>query len=34
MLKTARTNFFKSIARTNPSQERFLKGWLNRVNSF
>ncbi len=28
-----RAEFFKKIVKNNPSQNRFLKGWLNRVES-
>lgn len=31
---TARVNFLKGIVRNNPSQERFIKGWLNRLADF
>lgn len=27
-----RINFYESIANNNPSQKKFLKGWINRVN--
>lgn len=33
-LKAARTMFVKNIVKANPSQDKFLKGWLNRINSF
>lgn len=29
-----RTNFFKAIVARNPTQSKFLAGWLTRVNSF
>lgn len=28
-----RISFYESIAKNNPSQKKFLKGWINRVNS-
>jgi len=30
----ARKKFFNDIVKNNPSQKRFLKGWLNRLNDF
>lgn len=30
----ARVNFLYSIVKNNPSQKRFLKGWLNRLSDF
>ena len=30
----ARKKFFEDIAKNNPSQKRFIKGWLNRLNDF
>lgn len=33
-LKTDREAFYRSIVHNNPSQGMFLKGWLNRNNSF
>lgn len=30
----ARKKFFEDIVKNNPSQKRFLKGWLNRLNDF
>lgn len=33
-LKAARLSFLKGIVACNPSQERFLNGWQNRVNAF
>ena len=33
-LKVARLSFLKGIVARNPSQEKFLNGWQNRVNAF
>jgi len=33
-LKEARKYFFLEIVRNDPSQKRFLGGWLNRINDF
>lgn len=33
-LKAARLSFLKGIVARNPSQEKFLNGWQNRVNAF
>lgn len=33
-LKQARIDFYEAIIRNKPSQEKFRKGWMNRVNSF
>lgn len=30
----ARQKFFNDIVKNNPSQKRFIKGWLNRLNDF
>lgn len=30
----ARKKFFHDIVKNNPSQRKFLKGWLNRLNDF
>lgn len=30
----AREKFFKDIVKNNPSQKRFINGWLNRLNDF
>lgn len=30
---TARKNYFEDIVRRNPSQKKWLKGWINRLNS-
>jgi len=30
----ARKKFFQDIVKNNPSQKRFLKGWLNRLDDF
>jgi hypothetical protein len=32
--KNARLQFFNNIVSNNPGQKKFLKGWLNRLNSF
>lgn len=32
-LKTARARFYEGIVKGNPSQARFLKGWLNRLEA-
>lgn len=29
-----RKKFYENIVKNNPSQQRFLKGWMNRLNSF
>ena len=33
-IKTARTKFLNDIVTRDPSQQRFIKGWLNRLNDF
>lgn len=33
-LKLNRRTYFEGIVRANPSQQKFLKGWMNRINSF
>ena len=32
-LRKERIDYYTSIAKRNPSQERFLKGWINRTNA-
>lgn len=32
-IKKARITFVENIVKHNPSQNRFLKGWLNRINN-
>lgn len=32
--KDARIRFYKALAERKPSQKKFLKGWLNRINAF
>jgi len=34
MIKKARIDRYNKIIANNPSQEKFRKGWMNRVNSF
>lgn len=33
-LKVVRIQFVRNIVKNNPSQSKFLSGWLNRINSF
>ena len=33
-IKTERIDFYNDIVAANPSQKKFLNGWLNRANSF
>lgn len=33
-IKQSRINFINNIVKNNPSQIRFYKGWINRINSF
>lgn len=32
-LKTARIDFVEAIVKRTPSQKRFIKGWINRINA-
>jgi type VI secretion system secreted protein VgrG len=32
--KAARIAYYTHLADSQPSQQKFLKGWLNRVNAF
>lgn len=34
MLKNARISYYNKLAMTTPVYKKFLRGWLNRVNSF
>ncbi|MEM7017774.1 MAG: glycosyl hydrolase 108 family protein [Pseudomonadota bacterium] len=34
LYKEGRANYYHRLVRRIPSQKKFLKGWLNRVNSF
>lgn len=33
-LKAKRIDYYNAIVNNNPSQSKFLKGWMNRTNSF
>lgn len=33
-LRSAREDYYVEIAKNNPSQQQFLRGWLNRTRSF
>jgi lysozyme family protein len=32
--KKARVDFYNAIVRNDPTQSKFIRGWINRVNSF
>lgn len=32
-IKTARIDFVETIVKRSPSQKRFIKGWINRINA-
>ena len=34
LIKSERIKFVNNIVKNNPSQIRFIKGWLNRINDF
>ena len=33
-IKSERVKFYENIVKNNPSQKRFLNGWMNRLNQF